>query len=253
VDALVAHLSKELKSSFFSSPPSSALILLWPTASLHQQRAIVTREDGKVGHPHEDQVTKILGAPLVLYSYDGKNNFLEFKIRGEVFRGHWSDKSLGREVAAALGIPYQAGRTMKAANNPQQVTDLFHVWSRASFAGIQKTDIDFLLLDDRGIRALIEVKRSAKVPVGEWMPYKQDPYDGLAHFAQTWKVPLFTIHHTIVGEREGEGEISYNTVVDVFEYHPHSPFDFDSFASDSNRQVMPLQDLIKRLQSLHNK
>lgn len=246
MDAIINYLSRHLKNAFVSHPPSSTSILLWPNASLNQQQAIVTRQKGQIKHPHEDRIIKILDAPLIIYHYDHKSDLLEFRMKEQTFSGGWQDPNLRRVVAGALGIPYQPGGTMKAPNNSQQVIDLFHVWSREAFAGIQKTDIDLLLLDNQRICTLIEVKRSAKIPVGQWSPYRNDPYDGLAHFAQTWGIPFFAVHHEIIDN----SKFSTDIPVDVFEYNPASPFDFARFSRESNRRVMTLQDFLKKMKSL---
>jgi len=250
MDAVIAYLTLRLKHTFTSNPPSSALILWWPSNSPNQQKAFVTRQIGEVPQALESQILKTLGAPLVLYSYDSDLDLLQFKLKGKTLKGSWNDHTLEHEVAMELGIPYQTGGTKKPPNNPQQVRDLFHIWSRKAFAGIRKTDIDLLLLNDKEkMRALVEVKRSAKVPVGVWTPYPSDPYDGLASFAQTWGVTLITVHHEIVSD-ENDGKFSADTLVDVFSYHPGSSFDFIQFASKGNRQLTSLDELVAKLESM---
>ena len=168
MDVVIAYLTQRLQHTFASHPPSSVLILWWPSNSPNQQKTFVTRQMGEAPHPLESQLLKTLHASLVLYSYDSEQDLLQFELQGKTLKGSWNDHTLKRAVATELGIPYQAGGTAKPPNNPQQVSDLFHVWSRKAFAGIKKTDIDLLLLNDKkDIRALVEVKRSAKKPVGE--------------------------------------------------------------------------------------
>ncbi|GGN05643.1 hypothetical protein GCM10007092_20530 [Thermus composti] len=168
-----------------------------------------------------------------------------------MLEGRWDDPFLEKEVAAELGIPYHPGGTGKPPNDLQQVRDLFHVWSRKAFAGIKKTDVDLVLLSDKNdARVLVEVKRSAKKKVGEWIPYPIDPYDGLAYFARTWGAKLVTVHHEIIGGGHAEKPSPENILVDVFAYDPRSPFDFASFACENNRRVTTLDELVVELKSL---
>ncbi len=249
MDVIIAYLTQRLKNAFASRPPSSALILWWPNNSPNRQEAFITRQVGETPHRLESYLLEALQAPLVLYSYDSGQDLLQFNLRGKTLKGSWSDYALEEAVAKELGIPYRGGGTRKPPNNPQQVSDLFHLWSRKAFAEIQKTDIDLLLFNDKNdIRALIEVKRSAKRRVGEWTPYSSDPYDGLAYFAQTWQVMLFTVHHEVVDKNT---EIfSPEILVDVFAYDPRVSFDFAQFASESNRQVISLDKFVTKLRSI---
>jgi len=250
MDRVITYLTEQLKKhTFFSCPPSSALILWWPSDSPEQHKTFVTRRSGEAPHPLEGLLLKTLHAPLVIYSYDEERDLLQFELQGKTLRGSWDDDTLARELAKELGLPYQAGGTRKAANDPKQVKDHFHVWSREAFAGIKKTDIDLLLLDDNNrIRALVEVKRSSRRKVGEWTPYEADPYDGLVHFARAWNAIFFTIHHEIT--RDNEGKFSPEIPVDVFTYNPTSSFNFTRFASEGNRQVTTLDEFLHVLLDL---
>jgi hypothetical protein len=106
---------------------------------------------------------------------------LEVVYNNEVSLFAIDGESCNEEQAAALlagKLGIRRGRhPAKRANDPKQINDVFHRWSREVFDGItvRKADIDALLLNETGddIAAIIEIKRSAKKPLGHWTPYME--------------------------------------------------------------------------------
>lgn len=109
----------------------------------------------------------------------------------------------------------------KTPNDPTQIRDAFHIWSRNAFDGIKvkKTDIDAIILNTQLTRfcSILEVKRSAKIKVGSWHPYAADLNNYLLcmSFSNILNVDYFTVHHEIL---EGN-TINPDNYVDVFTYH----------------------------------
>lgn len=108
------------------------------------------------------------------------------------------------------------------------MTDYFHLWSRHVFDGktVIKIDIDGIAIDQttEKIISLVEIKCSAKVPVGEWVPFQKDysNYRLLMDFADLLQVKMITIHHDVKDENRG---VTDDTMVDVFTYFPNSSDD----------------------------
>jgi len=98
MDAIIAYLTQKLKNTFYSHPPSSALILWWPTSSLDQQGTFISRKMDAPPHPLEDCLRETLRASLVLYSYDSEKDLLRFDIEEKCLREDWMILFLKRRL-----------------------------------------------------------------------------------------------------------------------------------------------------------
>lgn len=252
MDAVLNYLEQKLQGVFVSKTPSSVLVVWWPTQQTEasvKYGSFITRGMNQGPHRLEDKVLHAFQSSLVKYSYDRKDDNFCLCIGEQNLQGTWNDEKMMQQAASLLNIEYKPGGTSKPPNNYQQVNDIFHIWSRAAFGGIQKTDVDLVLFDDdsQHVKAIVEVKRSAKIKVGEWTPFRNDPYGGLIGIAQSKKVPFLTVHHELAGSSQGAIQ---NMQVDIFCWYPDKPFKFDEFASAENRKIWTIGQLSEYLKNL---
>lgn len=158
-------------------------------------------------------------------------------------------------LAVRLGIRLGA-KCAKRANDPAQINDVFHRWSREVFDGVavRKADIDAILLNEKGnaIEAIIEIKRSAKDPVGHWTPYmapsgNTDYWNYLIGltFAKMVAAHFLTFHHGLMKQ---EDIFTEETKVELFAFKAPTIVCSETirlFASGANRKIYTGKDFRK--------
>ncbi len=144
----------------------------------------------------------------------------------------------------------------KKPNDLSQINDPFHLWSREAFDGrsVYKTDIDLLTLTPpspgraQKVKTIIEVKRSAKNPVGKWKPYVDlARYNDANNYLITMtlcnllKANFYTIHHDAMDDAY---DFTGNERIDMFSYKPGpDQATLRTFAHEDNRRVVSIDGL----------
>lgn len=102
---------------------------------------------------------------------------------------------LAEYLYASMGIHCDDRGTHKAKN--KHIADGFHLWSRIRLSSrIVKQDFDAIYVDENKY-TLIEVKRSPKISLHAWTPFKADKsnYDILYQMSQMIGASFLTLHH----------------------------------------------------------
>lgn len=132
-----------------------------------------------------------------------------FTINGEEMDNLSAARAISESLKIGLGK-----NPAKRPNDPSQIKDPFHIWSREVFDGIsvRKFDIDAFILsqDHQEIVAIVEIKRSAKVGLGKWLPYMSRTgtnsdywnYMMAITFSKMIGVTFTTWHHELMTSEE---------------------------------------------------
>lgn len=235
---------------FVSDPPGPAL-LLWTNSdfipnisgiSIVQQEGKDSEVGLKSSTLFEILKSRIYGTvPIIRVQYPPDFSYLV--IEGVKYSVMEAASHISELFHLKLGAT-----PAKAQNDANQISDLFHKWSRTAFDGaaVFKTDIDFLIVRDNTVTAIGEVKRSAKVKVGKWSPYigingDTNNYLLLMSFANLLNAIMLTIHHE---EMNAEISLSDDTLVDVFQYNAEPNLDMlRVFAERKKDSTASLRDI----------
>lgn len=242
---------------FVSNPPSAALLIWSNSEFLPNVSGITIVEKFNSNNDSGIPTARLISilkrqlyntVPFVHIQYDEQMEFMLV-----------NDEKMGLEDAAnriSSAFSISIGRNAaKAPNNPAQIRDPFHLWSREAFDGhsVFKTDIDILTTKIEAkvekIKTIIEVKRSNKVKVGQWQPYV-DPnrandinnYLITISLCNLLKANFLTVHHEVMDEN---AILNGNEVIDCFWHHPvPNQNTLDSFSSIKNRKSLTINSLL---------
>lgn len=242
---------KSLAKRMFVSDPPREVILIWADSNdLPELAGATVVYSQSRGH---DPVLKCLRKFQEIASKTGLT-MIVVQYSADVRRFLVEDKEFENEefahfLADNLGI--KLGSTpAKRPNNPERISDPFHVWSRLVFDGasVKKVDLDALVFseDRERVEFLLEIKRSAKIAVGKWTPYIVQDYANYVldlSLCKTLGCQFMTVHHSVL-----DGEFLDDNEVDVFEIATADMKDITSqmltdFASPKNRSVITGQEL----------
>ncbi|MBY0596488.1 hypothetical protein [Bacillus bingmayongensis] len=216
--------------AFISNPPGPALLLWSNSNSLPNITGVSLvksiNSSTSIGVP-----SQIVSA-LLKQQLNTQINFLDIEydpnLNGMVIDGQNYSMS---DAAGYISKTFNVGlgnSNPKRPNNLSMINDPFHLWSRSVFSGtsVMKIDIDLLMLNQtmNQITSIVEIKRSARSPVGIWKPYINpqanndiNNYFMMMSFANCLGVDFHTIHHEEVRTNVA---LNPNDNVDIFSYRP---------------------------------
>lgn len=262
MDAFLHFLSQTRKfgTRLFVSQAPGPVFLLWCDFANGRRIAGITLVRQESGTASTEDVSykcilAILKTKLperfpvleVVYNH----NVSAFNIDGQ----NCNNEEAAMLLAAKLGIRL-GSNPAKRPNDPEQINDVFHRWSRDVFDGIsvRKADIDAILLNEKrdAIDAIIEIKRSARKPVGHWTPYMEQTGNtdywnyiiGLS-FSKMVAAHFLTFHH---GLMKTEDIFTEETKVELFAFKAPTIVCNETikvFASDANRKIYTGKDFMK--------
>lgn len=235
---------------FISTPPNSAL-LIWSNDNIMPRitgvsfvTSIGANNFEGINHNLVSAIIQryLVGVPILEILYDPRMTFMD--INGT----RYNLIDAATIISQTFGI--DIGRQpAKIPNNPLQIKDPFHVWSRNAFDGatVAKTEINAIITNPQidAISSLVAVKRSSRVAVGTWAPYLDDRPNYLMTMELSNKLNsnFFTIHH---GDMNNLA-IDPLTSIDQFIYLPKNTIptyqDFSNLAN--TRQVISAQQAIQ--------
>lgn len=101
------------------------------------------------------------------------------------------------QIQYILGTKFQSFGTAKYVN--KSTNDPFHEWARINLpSDYIRVDLDAIICSSSGIpKILLEIKRSTKIPVKVWKPYKEDARNYLIHMRLCEKCSMryYTLNH----------------------------------------------------------
>lgn len=213
---------------FVSSPPGPAF-LIWSNKEFLPNItgiSIIEQEGALPGKgPKSAEIVEILRKqlfgtiPILHIIY--KSDLSAMKINGSTYVLAEAAQIISDTFHIAIG-----SNPAKAPNDANQIIDPFHIWSRAAFDGstVMKTDIDFLLIKDHKVDSIWEVKRSAKIKVGSWIPYVNpskpndvNNYYMLMSLSNLLKARMITVHHE---EMNADAVLTGEEKADFYVYTP---------------------------------
>jgi hypothetical protein len=253
MDAFLSYLidKGKIKDRLFVSNPPYPALLVWSDFTNLQKVSGITlvHMENSVTEFSLDykiilsiiknRISHLVPVLDILYSDDINRFIIEDKT--------FSNKEAANYISETLKI--KLGKNpAKKPNNPKQINDPFHIWSRDVFDGIsvRKIDIDAVIVNEKRdkITTIIEVKRSAKIKVGKWLPYisldvpNTDYWNYIMAFSlcKMLTCNFLTFHHEIL-----EGNLTDETKVDVFEFNSNTLISSETinfFGSNNNRKVI---------------
>lgn len=250
MDAFLRYLSTKdrLKGRLFISESPGLVMLVWadftqlPKLSgitfVHQNTVRIERD----AYAHLIDVLRRKNSSLPIHDIVYQTDLAIFIIDGVEYTNEQAALFLSESLHLAIGE-----KVAKKPNNPEQVLDPFHVWSRLVFDGVnvRKVDLDAIILteDRNDIKSIIEIKRSRKVGIGKWKPYvdreavRSDYWNYIMclSLAKILGADFLTFHHEIM---EADIEFDDNSIVELFEFKKNTLISVETinyFASDANR------------------
>lgn len=195
-------------------------------------------------------IRKALQGRLPVLEIIYNDDVTSFEVDGE----QYDNEQAARLIAGKLGIRL-GSKGAKRPNDPGAIRDPFHVWSREVFDGImvRKADIDALLLTETGdaISAIIEIKRSAKNPIGQWTPYMEPKGNtdywnymiGIS-FSKMVAAHFLTFHHELM---MADNAFTEETKVELFTFKAPAIVckeSLEAFAATANRKILTGKDFL---------
>lgn len=238
---------------FYSNPPSTAL-LLWSTPTILPTIlgiSFVTKHNTPYQSGYDkDQMKELLLAKIntipildILYDFDTSRLIID----GVEYSLKEGATAISESFHVALGTA-----PSKTPNNPNMISDPFHVWSREAFDGVQtrKADVDLIVLHNNALLNVVEIKRSDKRAVGRWNPYitaDRANYLLQFEFARLLEIGFVVVHHDKMDDCY---DFTGEERVDIFaKQHPVGAVNDEllrSFAADNNRLLTEVRNLIRR-------
>ena len=244
MDAFLQYLeaSPAYRGRLLISQPPKDVVLAWARMGQTLELAGVTivseiGQSAPANAAHLKALSDALSAKGVkVLSVQYARDLSKFIVDGNEMSAPDAAVAIGTELRIKLGA-----NAAKKPNDPGQVSDPFHVWSRDVFDGIavRKTDIDAFVFDAGGTRAgtMLEIKRSNRVAVGSWRPYAADYFNYVIQLklCELLGCDFVTVHH----DRVGAEVFGDNMTFDHFGFVAGGLVDDSSFstlAAESNRK-----------------
>jgi hypothetical protein len=262
MDAFLHFLSQTRRygSRLFISQSPGPAFLLWCDFANGRRMAGLTLVRQKNGNTSTEDISCTCILPVLKARLPRQFPVLDVVYNSDATAFIIDGKDCNKEEAAKLlagKLGLRLGRApAKRPNDPEQINDVFHQWSREVFDGIsvRKADIDAILLNENkdAIEALIEIKRSAKNPIGHWTPYMEQTGNtdywnyiiGLT-FSKMVAAHFLTFHH---GLMKTEDIFTAETKVELFAFKAPTLVCSETikvFASAANRKIYSGKDFMK--------
>ena len=256
MDAFKSYFLQNYPHTFISEDPHPALLLWSNTSSLPRITGISIVEQDGIGSGQGIPSGTILavlkslcGAQVPIASILYAQDLSYLKIDGKRF----SPEDSAENISQIFKVP-RGKNPVKPPNDPKQIKDAFHIWSRGAFDGTnaKKTDVDIIALDTKHktIIGFVEIKRSSKISVGNWKPYKEDLNNYLIcmAFSNLIRANFFTVHHEIMGL----GTLKPSTYVDLFMHKAGSaklPTSTEFYTLRGSGKVITVRDALIEITS----
>lgn len=253
MDAFLKYLSQcpKYKDRLFVSEPPNSVILAWSSFQDIPKISGVTivKQIGSAsfGTLNIDKIIEILknacknSIPLLFIEYS--QDISNFIINGTRMANKNAAEYISNELKINLG-----SNPAKRPNDPSQINDPFHVWSRLVFDGVsvRKIDIDAIILSPEldKINSFIEIKRSNKNPIGKWTPYMKktsgnsDYWNYIMCFSlcKILMCDFVTFHHELMKK---EDVFKEDTAIEAFVFGKNTLISEETishFSSTNNRR-----------------
>lgn len=256
MDAFKSYFLENYPHIFVSEAPYPALLLWSSSSSLPRITGMSMVEQDGIGSGQGIPSGTILAllkglcsakVPIVNILYSKDLSYL--KIDGK----RLSPEDSAENISQLFKVP-RGKNPVKPPNDPKQIKDAFHIWSRDAFDGTnaKKTDIDIIALDKKhkNIIGFVEIKRSSKIPVGEWKPYSADLNNYLLcmSFSNLTGANFFTVHHEIMDV----GILKSSTMIDLFMHKARAsklPTSSDFHVLRGSGKVIAVRDALIQITS----